>query len=146
MRLAAQTFISLTLLALPALAQTWPNETGPGGDLFRNSSRQFDRLWQSAPPPDSLPETRPGLPRPVAQPTIPMLDWAPPPPAPQAAPRRPVQRRSTPRPAPKPATPAAAPSRQDWERSLTEREREMETMRRRLEEERRRFEAQAKAP
>ncbi|MDJ0388073.1 hypothetical protein QMO56_08095 [Roseomonas sp. E05] len=142
MRLAARIFVFLTLLAPPALAQTWPNETGPGGDLFRNSSRQFERLWQAAPQSGGLPEARPGLPRPVAQPVVPMLDWTPPPPA---APKRPPRRR----PATAPAARAAsqpAPSRQDWERTLAERERELESLRRRLDEDRRRFEAQGKTP
>ncbi|HWX47013.1 MAG TPA: hypothetical protein VNZ61_03040 [Roseomonas sp.] len=130
MRLAAQSFVILGLMASPALAQMWPNETGPGGDLFGTSARQFDRLQQAAPQPLGLPSAAAEPPRA----TIPMLDWTPPPPAaPQPAPKRQVRRRS---PVPQ------ATDRQAWERRLNERERELEAQRQRLEEERRRFEAQ----
>ncbi|KAA2213837.1 hypothetical protein [Teichococcus oryzae] len=128
----------------PALAQSWPNETGPAGDLLTSSGRQFDRLRQAAPGP------RPGGFAAPDRPVVPMLDWAPPvaqPPAP--APRRVATPRRAPAAAPAPASPAAATptasTRNDWERSLAERERELEALRRRLEEDRRLFGAQAPA-
>lgn len=148
-------FLAFLLPAAPALAQMWPNDTGPGGDMMRASSRQFDRLRQAAPTPSPM-AAQPYAAQPyVAQPgpgaaaippgqaQIPLLDWAPPPlpaaTARPAAPRRAAPRRASTPPASAP-TPAAAT--QDWERTLNERERELETLRRRLEEDRRRFEAQ----
>lgn len=152
MRFAARAFLLIAaLFPASAPAQIWPNETGPGGDLFGTSGQQFDRLRQSAP------STAPGfgaeLPAQSSFPgraSIPILEWTPPP-APQAQPQR-STRGATPRPARRVAAPAppSAPATQQtddraWERSLAERERELEALRQRLNEDRRRFEA-ARAP
>ncbi|MCI0756748.1 hypothetical protein [Teichococcus vastitatis] len=179
MRFAAFLTTAALLFSLiphgPALAQGWPNDTGPGGDLLTSSGRQFDRLRQAAPQAESGGFAAAG------RAAIPMLDWVPPAPsafvpAPEPAPRRTVRRAAAPRAAaisaapaatPRPASvpaPAAGPpaapvaaaaisataagtgtGSRDWERSLAEREKELDALRRRLEEDRRRFETQRPA-
>jgi len=154
MQFAGRAFLLIAaLFPASASAQLWPNETGPGRDLFGTSGAQFERLRQSAPLP--TPGFEPGPLGPSSLPgraSIPMLDWTPPP-APQAAPQRSTARRAAPRPAPRPAAeparqaaPAPQPASGGWERSLAERERELEGLRQRLNEDRRRFEAQRASP
>ncbi|MBI0432884.1 hypothetical protein D9598_03465 [Roseomonas sp. KE0001] len=81
----------LLLLAAAALApglaqaQSWPNDTGPRGDLMTSTSSQFDRFWQ-APAAGGSPALAP-MPAPV-----PVLDWQPPP-SPAAPPDRAAQPR-----------------------------------------------------
>ncbi|MFC3125082.1 hypothetical protein ACFOD4_08420 [Pseudoroseomonas globiformis] len=134
-------FLAALLLANPVLAQSWPNETGLGGDLMSNSGRQFDRMRALAPAQSTGGFAMAAVP-------VPLLDWTPPPslaaPAPTSRPAQP--RRAVRRAASRPAAPAAAsvtamPRQDEWERSLAERERELDAVRRKLEEDRRRFEA-----
>lgn len=52
-----------------ARAQSWPNDTGPRGDLMTSTSSQFDRFWQA-------PAAAPAVPPALAP--VPILDWQPP--------------------------------------------------------------------
>jgi hypothetical protein len=155
MRLPALALLfCFALSPMAATAQIWPNETGPGGDLFASSSRQFDRI-RAQPQPVVQPAP---VALPMGQAAVPMLDWAPPPatpPAPaRAAPRRTARapvRRPAPapvrQPAPEPQAPATpVVNAQEWERSLSERERNLEALRRRLDEDRRLYEARRATP
>jgi hypothetical protein len=153
MRLPALALLTCFALSpIAAMAQIWPNETGPGGDLFASSSRQFDRIRAQ---PQAVVQPGP-VALPMRQAPVPMLDWAPPPATPpspaRAAPRRTARapvRRPTPvrqaaPEAPAPATPVV--NTQEWERSLAERERNLEALRRRLDEDRRLYEARRTTP
>jgi hypothetical protein len=153
MRLPALALLTCFALSpMAATAQIWPNETGPGGDLYASSSRQFDRIRAQ---PQAVVQTGPAA-LPMGQAPVPMLDWTPPPatpPAPaRAAPRRTVRapaRRPVPARQPTPETPAPATpvvNTQEWERSLAERERNLEALRRRLDEDRRLYEARRTTP
>ncbi|WBV43084.1 hypothetical protein [Pseudoroseomonas cervicalis] len=143
-------FLSPALLALGlllpglALAQSWPNETGQGGDLMGYSGLQFDRIRapEPVPPAAALPPPL-GLPAPRAMaPATPGVQgWTPPPlpsqaqrqAAPPARARRPAQaRRHPPRRSDEAAT----------QRSLERREAEIQRLQQRLMDDRQRFESQ----
>lgn len=136
-------------LLLPggARAQSWPNETGQGGDLMGYSSRQFDRIRapEPVPPAAALPPPL-GLPAPRAMaPATPTVQGWTPPPLPtqrQAQPQRASRAATAPR---RPTTPrrSEATAQRDFER----REAEIQRLQQRLQEDRRRFESQrASAP
>lgn len=154
MRCAAAFLFMMAALPPAAQAQLWPNETGPGGDLFHSSSRQFDRFWQAAPPSagwDNPPAARPGT---TARAPVPMLDWTPPP-LPEAQPqRRQARPRARPRvrsvaastvPAQPTTTPPGGLTDQELERNLATRERELESLRQRVDADRRQLEARRAA-
>ncbi|WP_419898478.1 hypothetical protein [Roseomonas sp. USHLN139] len=143
----------MTLLAAPllspgqAVAQMWPNETGPGGDMMAGSTRQFDRI-------------RPVIPAPMTQevplaPTVagvPTAAWTPPPlPAQQAVPARPGRRATGRATTPRRATAtrrseggrnARLRSDEAAQRRFSAREAEIERLRSRLESDRNRYDSQ----
>jgi hypothetical protein len=139
--------VTLGLLAGPGsgLAQIWPLQTGPGGDIVNQIMADFDRLRRSAPPrPDPIPLRQ--------QPAMTAPAWTPPPPPPPrvrraAAPRSAPSLAAAPAPAPAPAaapasTPAVEPigrkpDIEAVERRLAERERILRELQRDLVEERR---------
>ena len=134
-RLALTAFLAC-LLPAAGWAQTWPNETGYGGDTLRQTIATMDRLL-GAP---ATPGRSSGLPGAEARAPVPILDWSPPPATPPAPARRAAPARRVVRQAAAPAAPAA--DVQWLERRLAEREQRLAEMQRQIETDRRTLESQ----